>query len=449
MEFIIILLLVAINGVLAMAEIAVISSRKARLQQLIKEGSIGAKKALELANDPSYFLSTIQVGISLVGILTGAFSGAALGQYVAQFIDLIPVLSLYSDVISFTLVVIVVTFISIAFGELIPKRIALSNPEKIASSLSGPMQILAKVTEPFVKLLSGTTDMVVGMVGIRHDLEDSISEEEIKVLISQATTAGVIEEAEQEIINKIMLLGDKKARDIMTPHSEIEWLDANEGKSKILEAVNSSTHSHYPVYRDEKDQIVGFIHVKDILEHWTSKKTSQFEEFIMKPLFIIETTKILNVLELFRKHNTHIALVVDEYGSVEGIITVNDIFESIVGEVPDEDEAEDPHITKRDANSWLIDGILSIEEFKYRFHIKRMWKEAEDDYQSLGGFIMNYLDKIPEPGDSFEWNHFSFEVVDMDGNRVDKVLLQRLPSRHDTKPDTQSDHPTEGPPEQT
>ncbi len=449
MELLIILILIAINGVLALAEIAIISSRKARLQHAAKEGSVGAKTALDLAHDPSYFLSTIQVGITLVGILTGAFSGATFSATVATYLEPIPIISLYADGIAFFLVVLLVTFFSICFGELVPKRIALSNPEKIAMSVSRPMALLARLTAPFVRLLSGTTDMVVGLFGINKDTEESISEEEIKILISQATTAGVIEEAEQEIINKIMLLGDKRVRDIMTPHSEIEWLDATESKTKILEAVNHSHHSHYPVYRETKDEIIGFIHVKDLLEHWSTKKSEPLEEFVQKPLFIIETTTVLNVLELFRTHNSHIALVVDEYGSVEGIITVNDIFESIVGEVPDIDEVEDPHITKRDADSWLVDGILSIDEFKYRFHIKKMWKETEDNYQSLGGFIMNYLDTIPKPGDSFEWNHYRFEVVDMDGNRVDKVLLVKLPkpvseADHDrgTLPDTSSDNDT-------
>ncbi|MFW5703233.1 MAG: hemolysin family protein [Patescibacteria group bacterium] len=428
MELIILLLLIVINGVLAMAEIAVVSSRKSRLEHAASKGDSGARKALTLANEPSIFLSTVQVGITLVGILAGAFGGATLSSRVSPFIETIPILGRYSESISFTIVVLGITYISIVFGELVPKRIALSNPEVVAASLSRFMALFSRITAPLVRLLSCSTDVVVGAMGIHQSNEDPISEDEIKVLISQATTAGVIEEAEQDIINKILMLGDKKAREIMTPQSEIFWLDSEESKTKILEKINNTTHSHYPIFSNSKEHILGFIHVKDILEHWTSKKDSKFKDYIQKPLYILETTTILNVLESFREHNTHIALVVDEYGSVEGLITVNDIFEAIVGEVPDEDEASEPHITKRDKSSWLIDGILSIDAFKHRFRIKHMWKESENDYQSVGGFIMNYLSTIPQPGDSFEWNGYVFEVVDMDGNRVDKVLLTKLPA---------------------
>lgn len=426
MELLIILFLILLNGLLAMAEIAVVSSRKSRLQNLASKGSTGAKYALQLANDPSVFLSTVQVGITLVGILTGAFGGAALSESLSYLLDPIPFIGPYSQPLSFVLVVMAITYISIIFGELVPKRVGLSNPEAIAIFLATPMAWFSRITSPVVRLLSVSTDFIVAMLGIKVGDEDVISEDEIKVLINQATTAGIIEEAEQDIINKIFLLGDKKVRDIMTPQSELDWVDANETKSHILEMVNTTTHSHYPVYSETKENILGFIHVRDILEHWTVKKGTDIDEFVQKPLYILETTKILNVLELFRKHNTHIALVVDEYGSLEGLVTVNDIFEAIVGEVPDEDEAIDPHIQKRDKNSWLIDGVVSIDDFKDRFNIKKMWKESENDYQSIGGFVMNYIGTIPNPGDKFEWDGYSFEVVDMDGNRVDKVLMTKL-----------------------
>lgn len=426
-QLIILFLLIGLNGVLAMAEIAVVSSRKAKLERLAEKGSVGAKYALKLANDPSTFLSTIQVGITLVGIITGAFSGAAFSEYLNVYIEQIPLLQLYSEFLSFTIVVILITYISIVLGELVPKRAALNNPEGIATLIGHPMSWFAKIVRPAVKLLSFSTDIILGAFGIKHAQEETISEEEIRVVINQAANAGVLEEAEEDIINQIFLLGDKKARDIMTPQSEIEWLDSEANKTSILETIHHSRHSHYPVFHDVKENILGFIHVKDILEHWTSKKGGEFKDYIQKPLFILETTKALAVLELFRKHNTHIALIVDEYGSIEGLVTVNDIFEAIVGEVPDIDEANDPHVTRRDKNSWFVDGILSVDEFKDRFDIQTMWREDDEEYQSVGGFVMNYLDTIPKPGDTFAWNGFRYEVVDMDGNRVDKVLVTKIP----------------------
>ena len=427
LQIIVLLLLISLNGLLAMAEIAVVSSRKARLQRMADKGSAGAKYALKLANDPSTFLSTIQVGITLVGIITGAFSGAVFSQYLDAYLKDVPLIGIYSEFLSFTIVVVLITYFSIVLGELVPKRVALNNPEGIAAIIGQPMSWFSKAVRPAVKVLSFTTDLILGIFGMKHAPEETISEEEIRVVINQAANAGVLEEAEQDIINQIFQLGDKKARDIMTPQSEVEWLDSNDNKTAILEIIHSSRHSHYPVYEKEKENILGFIHVKDILEHWTTRKGGEFKDYIQKPLYILETTKILTVLELFRQHNTHIALIVDEYGSIEGLVTVNDIFEAIVGEVPDIDEANDPHVTRRDKNSWYVDGILSIDEFKERFDIQTMWREDEEEYQSVGGFVMNYLDTIPKPGDSFSWNGYSYEVVDMDGNRVDKILLTKLP----------------------
>lgn len=420
-----------------MAEIAIVSSKKSKLEQQAQKGDVKARTALNLAKEPSTFLSTIQVGITMIGVFTGAFGGATLSAYLAQYLRQIPLLSpVYADAISFVLIVVIITYISIILGELVPKRIAMSNPESIAKTLAFPMVWFYNITSPFVRLLAFTTDLILSLFGIKKGAyEEPVTEEEIKIMISEASIAGVIEKAEEDIINKIFKLGDHKARDIMTPQSEVDWLDADDSFKKLIATIKKANHSHFPVFKETKDNILGFVHAKDLLEKWTKDPDIPLSEMVTKPLYILESAKILKILEMFRKHNTHIAVVVDEYGSFEGIMTVNDIFESIVGEIPDEKEAGDPRVVRRDESSWLVDGILSVDEFKERFKIKHMWQENEDDYQTVGGFVMNYLGRVPEEGDKFEWDMFRFEVMDMDNNRVDKILLTRIPKKiEETKP---------------
>lgn len=431
MEILFIIFLILLNGLLALSELAVVSSRRTRLSELAENSHRGAKTALKLLESPSYLLSTIQVGITLIGIFAGAFGEASLKKYIVPIVDSIPMLNSYSDQIAFVVVVILITYLSLIFGELVPKRIAMSNPELFATLIAIPMRGFSKVVSPIVTILSKSTDFIIFILRIPNREEEPMSEEEIKVVIRQATNAGVLEKEEQAIINKIFQLGDKKIRDIMTPQTEVDWLDSADQEDVILQNIQKSHHSQFPVYQEDKENVLGFFHLKTFIELKNKKnKSLNLKKLVSKPVFVLETTSIYKVLEEFKKNNVHIGLVVNEYGSVEGLVTVNDIFEAIVGEVPDHEAAEeektDPKIITREDGSYLVDGILGIDELKSLLGYSKELLENENDIQTAGGFAMNQLQRVPTTGDSFKWVDYRFEVVDMDGNRVDKILISKI-----------------------
>jgi putative hemolysin len=429
MEILYVVLLILLSGIFVMSEMAFVTSRKSKLKEQAEKGDARAAAAHALAEEPNTFLATAQIGITLLTILSGAVGENALRDRLGDVLENIPFVAIYSEQVSFVIVIGLITYISLVVGELIPKRLALAYPETVAKFLAGPMTVLSRTAGPIVTSLSRATDFVLDKTGIRPEYDQPLSEDELKVMIGEATSAGVLDKAEQEMFNKVFVLGDTKTKDLMTPFTELVWLDTTDKPETIYRAIHGSPHSHFPVYRRVREKVVGMVSVKDILEQVVNGNPLDLEEISQKPLYVIETMRIHNLLEEFRKNNTHIALVVDEYGALQGLISVNDVFEAIVGEIPDmeelEDEAKDPRFIRNGEDTWLVDGIVSSDEFKEHFKLDALWNEDEEDYQTLGGFVMNYLGEIPHEGSRFEWSGFSFEVVDMDGNRVDKVIVTR------------------------
>ncbi len=426
LELFLILLLIIANGVFSGSEIAIVSSRKVRLEQLVKQKNKNARLALKLATSPNDFLSAAQIGITLIGILSGAVGGATVAKRFGETLDQIPLLAPYSEPLSFTLVVTFITYLSLVVGELVPKRIALSHPEKLACTVAPWMNGLAKLTSPVVRLLGVSTDAMLKLLGVTNSGDSPITEEEIRVLIEQGTQAGMIEEAEQDMVERVFRLGDRPIKTLMTPRTSIVWLDIDSTWEENQREILETPYSRFPVGQDTLDNCLGFVRVKDILNTHLAETKVDLQKLAQPPLFIAESTRSLNVLEMFRQSGTHIALITDEYGGIEGLVTLNDLIEAIVGNIPNEDDIEEPQMIQRDDGSWLLDGLLSIDEFKELFEIEILPNEEESSYHTLGGFIIESLGKIPRSGEHFNALNLRLEVVDMDGIRIDKVLVDFL-----------------------
>lgn len=421
-EIIIVLLLIIANGIFSGSEMAVISARKVRLEQLINQGNRNARVALKLANSPNNFLSTVQIGITLIGILSGAVAGATIAKRLAMVVEKIPLLHPYSEGISVGFVVSLITFLSLVVGELVPKRIALNNPEQIACSVAKPMRQLSRLTAPLVHLLGSATDLLLKVLDIRTSEEPAVTEEEIKVLIRQGAKSGMFEESEHEMVERVFRLGDRSIKSLMTPRTEIVWLDLESSLVENLEEVTNSTYSRFPVGRGSLDQCVGMVRGSNLLAACLSNPQVELESLIHPPLYIAESTRALKVLEQFKQIGMHIALVVDEYGGIEGLVTLNDLMEAIVGDLPSAEAQEEPMAVQREDGSWLLDGLISIDEFKEILGDEFL-PEMQDEYHTLGGFVMHSLMHIPRASEHFERGGLRFEVMDMDGVRVDKVLV--------------------------
>ena len=422
MEVLIILLLILLNGVFAMSEMAIVSARKARLQQLASQGNAKAYTALELASAPNVFLSTVQIGITLVGVLAGAFGEATVAKKVAGWLSQIQWLAPYSEGAGLGLVVIGITYLSLVIGELVPKRLALHSPERIASEVAIPMRVLSRIGYPLVRLLGASTDAVLKLLGIGPSEDPPVTEEEIKVLIEQGTRAGVFQEAEQDMLTGVFRLNDRRVTALMTPRTEIVWLDIRDSMDEIRVEITSSGYSRFPVCEEDLDNVLGVVQVKDMLAHCLADDPIDLRVLLHLPLFVPESTPASRVLELFKRSGMHLALVINEYGGVEGLVTLTDLLEQIVGDV----DVGEPQVIKRKDGSWLLDGMLPVDEFKEMFGLPRLPGEGQGNYQTLGGFVMAYLGRIPAAADQFQWGRLSFEVVDMDGKRVDKVLVRPI-----------------------
>src|SRR5438270_1207776 len=424
MEIIIIILLIIVNGVFAMSETAFVSARRVRLQQRANEGDAKARAALELVNSPNRLLSTVQLGITLIGILAGAFGGATVAEAVAVYIRAIPWLAPYSNAIALTAVVVVITYLSLVIGELVPKRIALNNPERVAVVMVTPMHVLSTIASPFIHLLSLSTEGILRLIGLRPSGEPPITEEEINVLIEEGTHIGTFEAAEQAMIERIFRLADRRVSAMMTHRPDIIWLDAEASPQDISQRIRESTYSRFPVCQGSLDNVLGMVHVKDLLLHCLAGQSLDLKAAIQEPLYVIESTSTLKVLELFKQTGQQAALVIQEYGDIEGLITLHDILEAIVGDISSREDVEDPQAVQRDDSSWVFDGLLPIEEVKDILHIRELPDEASGGYDTLAGFVLMQLGRIPTVGDHFEWGNYRFEVLDMDGRRIDKVLVQ-------------------------
>jgi putative hemolysin len=417
-----------LNGLFVMSEMAVVSSRKARLQQMGNEGNKAALRALHLAQNPGKFLSTVQIGITLIGILLGAVGGAELSAPLAALFRLWPLSSPYADTIAFSLIVIVITALTLVFGELVPKRIALHSPERLAASIAGPMALISLLFRPLVWLLGKSTELVLKTLGIKLGAEQPVTEEEIQLLIDQGTEAGVFEEAEQDMVEGVFSLGDSRVYSLMTPRTEITWLDISDPPDEIRRKIGESPYSRFPVCQGSLDAILGIVKARDLLvAPGLASPEFKLKDKLKPAFYVPETMFASRALEVFKQQSAELLLVIDEFGSLQGLITLDDIIEEIVGDIEVEQQA-----TQRQDGSWLLDGLLPVDDFKDIFKLGELPHETE--YESLSGFVMMNLGRVPQAADHFEWNGLRFEVMDMDGRRVDKVLVSTLAPRSPTQP---------------
>lgn len=420
MEIVIIVVLTVVNGLLSMSEIAVVSSRKTRLEHMQNDGVRGAKQALELVNGPNRFLSTVQIGITLVGVLQGAFAGASLSQPVANTLAEIEVLEPVSEPVGLLIVVSLTTYLSLVVGELVPKRLGMQNPERVAALVAPTMRRLSLISAPLVHLLSISTDGLLRLLGAREADEAPVTDEEIYSLMEQGIKAGIFEANESALVASVMSLDDRNVASLMTPRMDIEWVDLNLPPSDAMKMIASSKHSRFPVALGTLDHVVGLVRSKDLLDLLIKGQTIDLNACIREPLFVPESATAAHALTVFKQSGKHLALVISEYGGIEGLLTLNSLVDQIIG------SEDKPGATEREDGSWLLDGVLPIDEFKTLFDVKHLPGEDEGHYQTLGGFIMTQLGRIPKVTDHFEAAGLRFEVVDMDGRRVDKVLVLRV-----------------------
>ena len=425
--FLILVALVIVNGLFAMAELSLFSSRATRLRQHAQEGSRGARAALRLLEDPTRFLSTVQFYITLIGVLAGVYSGARFAEPLAgrlARIDVLAPVAEYLDTTAYGIVVVGVTFLSLVIGELVPKRWALTNPEAIAARLAPLMEGLALVSMPFVWVLQGTTELVTRLLGIRSTTSRAVSEEEIRSMIAEATHTGIFHVAEREMIEGVLRLPDRTVRSIMIPRGDVVWLDAADDRETVWNAVRTSGHSRYPVCRGQLDELVGVVMTGDLAAWLGDPTAGELAARARAPLIVHESTRILRLLELFRESKMHFAVIVDEHGSIEGVVTPSDILTAIAGELPEAAQEEPAEVVARDDSSWLVEGSTSIDDVERLLGRGNM--RSGDDYTTLAGFVLAQLGHLPATGESFRWRGMRFEVVDMDGRRIDKLLVQRL-----------------------
>lgn len=415
MEILIIIALIVFNGLCSMGEIALVSSKKFKLESLAKKGSKNAALALELSNNPNKFLSTVQMCITLIGILTGIFSGKGITDAISGYLSKISFLSIYANTIATIIVIALVTFFSIVFGELIPKRIGLLFPETIAVKLARPMNLVSKICKPFIWLLTATNDFIMNLFGIKEDAE-RITEEEIKAMVQNGAEEGEIQEIEHTIVERAFDLGDRKVHEIMTHRTDIKYINIKDSIDDIRKMAGEELHSVYPVIDGDIDNIKGIISIKELFV----SDSDDISKFIITPIYVPETTGVYQVLEKFRESKVHLAIIVDEYGGTQGITTVDDVLDALVGDVSKKHHQEYT-IVQRDETSWLADAQYPFYEMLQYFDVPE--EEVDGNYNTIAGLILSILNKIPAVGDKVEWANFVIEVVDMDEMRIDKLLI--------------------------
>lgn len=415
-----VLLLLVANGVFAMSEIAVVSARKARLQQRAEKGDAAARRALELAESPDRFLATVQVGITLVATLAGAFGGARIAEPLAVTLKGYPSVAHYADALAITIVVLGITYFSLIIGELVPKQIGLNHPERIAAFVAGPMNVLSRIAAPLVWVLTTSTGLVMRMLRLKKSDEPPVTEAEIAVLLEQGTQAGVFHEEEQDLVERVFWLGDQRVVNLMTPRHRVTWLDVNDPPHEKRATMAANPHTCYLLCDGAVDRVVGIVEAKDL---WAAALAGQpvddLMPFLRQPLFVPESTRALRVLERFRESGVHLAVVVNEYGGTEGLVTLDNVLDEITGEMAGTPGS--PAIVRRDDGSLLVDASLSIDEFREALALPE--RDGDGEYRTVGGFIFTTLGHVPRPGDHFTSEGHRIEVVDMDGNRIDKILV--------------------------
>lgn len=421
-EIVIVVVLTVINGVLAMSELAVVSSRPARLKVLSDQGSRGAATALRLAENPGRFLSTVQIGITLVGVLSGAFSGATLGARLSGWLMEQGLSPVVADGLGVGTVVVLITYLSLIIGELVPKQIALRDPERVAARVAPAMALLARVGSPLVWLLDISGKLVLALLGQKGEPEERVTEEEVRTIIAEAENAGVLERDEREMISGVMRLADRSARALMTPRREVEVIDLADTAEEIKAQVRGTKRSRLPVQDGEADAIIGVVAVKDMFDALSDGDGRELRSLVHQAPVVLDTTGALDVLRAIRATPVHMALVFDEYGHFEGIITSSDVLEAITGAFQDEDEDE-PAIVTRTDGSFLVAGWMQVDEFSHELgiHVPR-----DADYQTVAGLVLAEMNRLPAVGESFEKGHWRYEVVDLDGRRIDKILVSRI-----------------------
>lgn len=420
----IILFLIILNGFFALSEIAIVSAKKTKLETERKKGSKGAGRALKLQSDPDNFLSSVQVGITLIGIINGAYGGATLAVYLVPFFEKMAWSSPFAQTISMFVVVFLITYVSIVIGELVPKTIALNKPEKMAIVVARPIRAVSIVFYPFVKILAVSTSLFNKLIGLKPS-EDTVSEMELRAMLKTASNEGVIEREENIIHEQVFYFSDKRARHLMTHRTDVEWVDVSESREAIINALLETKHSKILACKDRIDDFVGIISMRDFLLRLNRKENFTIEELIAEPLIVPNTLRAQKVLESLKNNYKFLAVVVDEYGSLDGIITLHDIFENLVGNIPEEtDESADPLIFMRDDNSALISGEAPIETLSY-LDENFIVDFDEIDYSTVAGFVFACINKIPRVGDKFDFENLSFEIMDIDGNKIDKVLVTK------------------------
>ncbi|MFN2442893.1 MAG: hemolysin family protein [Thermoanaerobaculia bacterium] len=416
-----ILVLILANGVFAMSEIAVVSSRRARLERLARGGSRGARTALRLSANPDRFLSTIQIGITAIGIFAGAFGGATIAKQIDDHLETFPLLAPYSEALGVGIVVIVITYLTLVLGELVPKRLALNAPERVASMVAPFMQKLSHIGAPAVAVLSGSTRAVLFLLRARKSNEPSVTEEELRLMLRQGSEAGAIEREEQIIVERVFRLSDRSVRALMTPRIEVNWLDLTQPLDSLREKAAALPHSRFPVARERIDQVEGVVTAREIL---SAPDMASLTAAIQEPLFIPRNTSVYKLLETFRQTRNHVAIVIDEYGGVDGIVTPTDILEGLVGELPEIGDAEEPSIFLREDGSWSVDAALDLDELRIALGIELFERQKEGVFQTVAGYVTERLAKAPELGDVIVASGHRFEILDMDGRRIDRLLVQ-------------------------
>jgi putative hemolysin len=420
MDLLIIVALIVMNGMLAMSELAVVSCHKPRLRRAAEAGDVNAVAALKLADNPSVFLSTVQIGITAVGIFSGALGEATLSRSLSAWVAGWEALAPYSDAIALVIVVTGITYLSLIVGELVPKQIALHNPERIARLVARPMHWLSIAAHPLVQLLSASSKAVLRLLGSKPAREAAVSEEEIRAILMEGARSGVLEKSEHELVKNVFRLDDRPASVLMTPRPELVFLDTEEPAGKHREAIIASPHSYYPVCAGGMDHVLGVVRTRDLLARQLRGEVLDLRAALQEPLFVPQWRSGIDVLEQLKRSRSHFCLVVDELGAVQGALTLHDILEAIIGEIG---PSAEPQWVRREDGSWLVDGMVFADDVQEKLGLRRMPGEGEEDYETLGGMVMTCMGRVPGVGEHFDWEGHRFEVVDMDGNRIDRVLI--------------------------